>query len=249
MSFEYIFDNLRRDPENTFAQMGFITEVEKQNYWQGGKRRVEITCVDKKEQIYKWTVKKESGNIYYFPYITGGVPDIPNNTVEGGGIGHVIVSKNVPDGTIVITGGMSGCALQVNKFDDNNLIFLHDQNAKAIAKLEAREAFIRRLDCGEYFNERDLTDPQKIMCRVEPDHYTGKNNMHYNYCLDRAHEKYPGKGFDMAYFPFFIKVQGIWKLYMSLAGKVGDAKGIVGYVKGEGVCMPNIYCVTSFEIR
>ncbi len=245
MSFEHVLNEVKWNPENAFAQMGFITEVEQQNYEQGGQRSVEITCVDEKEQIYKWIVKNQPGSIYYFPYITGGV-GIPNNN---NGIGHVIVPKNVPDGTIVITGGMTGCALQVNKFDDNNLIFLHDKNAKAIASPDVREAFIRQLNCGAYFNERDLADPQKIMCRVEPVHYMGRNEIHYEYCLDLAHEKYPGKGFDMAYFPFFIKVQGIWKLYMSLAGKVGDAKGIVGYVKGEGVYMPNIHCVTSFEAK
>lgn len=215
MGFAYILDNLRRNLENTFSQMGFITDVEGDNYNCGGQRSVEITCLDPKEQIYKWMVKNRPGDIYYFPYLNG-----------GNGIGYVIVPKCVPDGTIVVTGGMNGCALQVNMLDDRNLIFMHDQDAKAIAAPEGREQFISRLnhDNGFDFKEADLTNSWRILCRVEPDHYMGVKSIYYNYQAERVHELHPEKGSYMAYYPFFVKGEGMWRLYMSLVGTVGDKK-------------------------
>lgn len=245
MSFENVLKEVQTNPENTFSRMGFITEVEADNYNEGGKRNAEITCLDKKEQIYKWQVKNQEGDIYYFPYKNN-----RGNTAAGKciyGIGHVIIPKGEPDGTIVVTGGLTGCALQVNTFDAGHLIFMHDQNAEAIKSPESVDAFIREQDFAGIFSVRDVTDKNKILCRAEPEHYMGKGDIHYTYCLEKVHKQYPEKSFDMAYFPFFVKVQGIWKLYMSLAGKVGDKKGISGYVKADGVYLPNIHCVTSFE--
>lgn len=246
MSYENVLNEVQRNPENAFSQMGFITEVDMSDYTQGGQRSVEITCLDEQKKIYKWRVKNQPGNIYYFPYINCQVVDNSDSIL---GIGHVIVPKGTPDGTIVVSGGMTGCALQVNIFDEGHLIFIHDQNAKAIKNQASVERFIRDQNFGGQFRAEDLHDKNKILCRVEPNHYMGSGTFHYTYNLDKVSKQYPKKGFDMAYYPFFVKVQGIWKLYMSLAGKVGDTKGISGYVKGEGIYLPNIHCVTSFEER
>lgn len=248
MGYENVLDEVQRNPENAFSQMGFITEVDGSGYAQGGQKSVEITCLDEQNQIYKWRVKNQPGNIYYFPYINGqGTDDSSGDSILG--IGHVIVPKGAPDGTIVVSGGMNGCALQVNIFDEGHLIFMHDQNAEAIKSQASVERFIREQNFGGQFQAEDLHDKNKILCRVEPDHYMGRGNLHYTYNVDKAEKPYPEKDSYMAYYPFFVKVQGIWKLYMSLAGSIRDAKGIFKYVKGEGIYLSGIHCVISFEER
>lgn len=245
MCYKKVLNEVRLNPESAFAKMGFITNVEKEGYDQGGKRSVEIICRDEREQIYEWSVENKPGDIYYFPYKNRRLNAQGQNCK---GIGHVIVPKGEPDGTIVLSGGMNGCGLQVNKFDAGNLIFMHDQDSEAISDEMSRQYFIDENRFGRYLGADDLIDPPKILCRVKKKHYLGPGDLHLKDNFRRAEEKFPGKDTYLTYYPFFIKVQGIWKLYMSLTGKVCDEKGdIFRYIKGEGVYLPNIYCVTSFE--
>lgn len=55
------------------------------------------------------------GSDYYFPYVRG--------------VGQVTVGPvgRIPEGTIVVTGGMNGCALEVT-VRNNQFVFYHDQN-------------------------------------------------------------------------------------------------------------------------
>lgn len=61
------------------------------------------------------------GEDYYFPWVNRGV-------------GHVTVPGNVKEGTLVVTGGMNGCALQVNDYN-GNLIFYHDADNQYLGTL------------------------------------------------------------------------------------------------------------------
>jgi len=77
---------------------------------------------------------KPDGDDYYFPWVNRGV-------------GHVTVPLNTPNGTVVVTGGMNGCSLQVNKYN-GQLIFYHDADSCYLGNLH---------------------NPQgEKLCRVEP---------------------------------------------------------------------------------
>lgn len=248
MSYENVLTEMRKNPENAFAQMAFITEVEVENYEEGGRRKMEIERLDKKRQIYQCRITNQAGDIYYFPY-----KNTRGNTADGSaiyGIGHVVIPKGAPDGTIVVTGGMNGCALQVDILDAGHLLFMHDQNSDALKDRNSREYFLQEQNLGGTLGEADLINPARVLCRVEAEHYIGPKSLHYDMALRYAEKEYPGASPYMAYFPFFIKMQGKWKLYMSLAGHASDEKGkLCGYLKGEGVYLSGMHCVASFEER
>lgn len=248
MKNESIWKEIRRNPGKAFAEKAFITEIAPEKYKEGGRRKMELACIDEKQQIYQWRVKNEEGEDYYFPYMN--TTKIADTETYVRSIGHVIVPKNAPDGTIVVTGGMNGCGLQVNIFDDENLIFMHDQDAEAIRNPDSRDWFINGQNLGASFSADDLIKPDRILSRVVPRHYMGPGDIHYRYFFDKIQKQNPEKMLYMAYYAFYIKVQGIWKLYMSLTGSLTDCKdGHIEYVKGDGVYLPNVHCVTSFKIR
>ncbi|WP_141113187.1 hypothetical protein [Chromobacterium haemolyticum] len=74
------------------------------------------TAVCKKiaERVYEISAIKGKGTDYYFPYIPKSV-------------GKCTAPSGAPKGTIVMTGGMNGCALQVDR-NGNDYIFMHDAN-------------------------------------------------------------------------------------------------------------------------
>lgn len=59
---------------------------------------------------------KDTGTDYFYPWV-------PN------GVGTVRVPKNVPDRTIVLTGGLNGCGITVTE-DGNSYVFYHDANCR-----------------------------------------------------------------------------------------------------------------------
>lgn len=65
-----------------------------------------------------------ASSCYFYPYINNAIPT---------NLGFCFVPATSPPGTIVLTGGMNGCSLQINKTaDERNLIFMHDNNGVAI---------------------------------------------------------------------------------------------------------------------
>ncbi|OUJ14381.1 hypothetical protein [Acetobacter sp. DsW_063] len=68
---------------------------------------------------------------YYFPYVTAG-----SVGAEGAlGIGYVDVPSDAPTGTLVITTGLTGCAVRVFRNVENTLRFYHDANGISVPKL------------------------------------------------------------------------------------------------------------------
>jgi hypothetical protein len=65
------------------------------------------------------------GNDYFFPWVNRGV-------------GEVAVPINAPNGTIVVTGGMNGCAFQANR-SGTNIIFYHDADNRYLGQLKQPE--------------------------------------------------------------------------------------------------------------
>ncbi len=87
------------------------------------------------------------GDDFYFPYNA--------HTSDGGygydGIGSVNIQEPVRSGTIAITGGMNGCALDVY-FKNAQYLFVHDNN-------------------GRYAN--NIINPGVRVCRIEAEAYWG----------------------------------------------------------------------------
>jgi hypothetical protein len=83
---------------------------------------------------------------YFFPYANGMGP-----------VGACQVPDGCSDGTLVLTGGMNGCALQVDKHRGYKMWY-HDANGKQLAKR------------GTYGEAREGNAP---LCRVEYDTYAG----------------------------------------------------------------------------
>lgn len=76
------------------------------------------------QTIYNILVSKnENSRDYFFPYVTTGQGRPP--------VGMVNVPIGLPQGTIVMTGGLNGCALQVNQ-NNGYLLFCHDLDGKYI---------------------------------------------------------------------------------------------------------------------
>ncbi|HEX3485594.1 MAG TPA: hypothetical protein VHT51_11075 [Micropepsaceae bacterium] len=114
------------------------------------------------------------GNDYFFPWVNRGV-------------GEVNVPKASSNGTIVVTGGMNGCSLEVTE-NGPNLIFYHDADSNRLGVLKAPVGTRK--------------------CRVEPKTYMGMINMGENII-----SKSFGDG--SAYFHqlLIVKHGGKWKVF------------------------------------
>jgi len=106
-----VLDRLRLDPSTTIREHGFLTEVPQGTNGKGGRCTLSVESLKSAgtDKVYKITAKDDpGGRDYYFPYVGGAKTDF------GQYVGDVIVSNGEPDGTLVVTGGMNGCSLQVD---------------------------------------------------------------------------------------------------------------------------------------
>lgn len=101
---------LQSDPEKAFKSYVFMTD----NAAQSGS--CSIGCEDVMGNVVKLTPNFSGGGHYFFLY--GMLAQAP---------GTVSVPVGQPDGTIVFTGGMNGCALQVQR-TGAGFQFYHDVN-------------------------------------------------------------------------------------------------------------------------
>ena len=108
--------SLRLSPRQAVASKMFYVDTQ-------GMNNTQIGCsVRIKPEIQRGiTVLKitPGGNDYYFPYVQG--------------VGEVSVgaTNNIPEGTIAVTGGMNGCALEAT-VKNNQFVFYHDQNGRCM---------------------------------------------------------------------------------------------------------------------
>ena len=169
---------LRTDPDAALAKYGFA--VDSSVYTAG---TIGGGCLLHAESaggnIFRLTAKQGAGD-YFFPYI---------NTTDGG-VGVCVVPKGQADGTIVATGGMNGCSLQVNK-SGNDFYFYHDLNGSSMA--------------GK------LT-PGTVVCRVDYKDYVGPLDIG-----SKLVHKYMSKNSKAGYEYYCITVHngGKWKVYVS----------------------------------
>lgn len=131
------------------------------------------------------------GTDYYFPWVRTGV-------------GTVSVPKGVPDGTIVLTGGLNGCTIVASEFG-NNYHFYHDGDSK-------------------YLKDTDITGNE--LARVEPKDYDplGWGQKQFENALQEASEAGIAPKGDVSYAHYVVAVkrQGRFGFYatglMSLNG-------------------------------
>jgi len=116
---------------------------------------------DRYYSVFKLQFTQEAnGTDYYFPYTFG----------TDGGFGSVAIPYDeVQNGTIAITGGMNGCALEVRADNERRqYVFYHDTNGN-------NHNAIERIG-GE------------LICRIDADAYYGREVIDE---ADRLHNRYP----------------------------------------------------------
>lgn len=117
---------LRRTPKNACERNVYITSqgVAFPAYPVGG--RCEIRAKQLQTGFFELRAYPDdaAGQDYFYPW----VPD---------GVGTVQVPKNVPDGTIVMTGGLNGCGITVSE-EGNSYIFYHDANCQYLTPANTR---------------------------------------------------------------------------------------------------------------
>lgn len=128
--------------------------------------------------VVRLTVENGVGD-YYFPWIPKG----------GGGVGDCTVPGGAPEGTIVLTGGMNGCAFQVNR-DAGSLHFYHDADSNSLGPVPGTQ--VCRVGYTDYATRLELG--QKAMLATQP----------------RG-----GGAFYYAYYLMAIKVGSRWEVYAS----------------------------------
>ncbi|WP_370980435.1 hypothetical protein [Agaribacterium sp. ZY112] len=136
-----ILQDLRNDPEGVSKHNDFFVDVRGFRTTPEGNNRCEVggpvTLKESIENNVNRLTIKNDGSDYFFPWVNRGV-------------GEVSVPINQPNGTIVTTGGMNGCALQVNR-DGDNIIFYHDADNRYLGNLKQPQG--------------------QQLCRVEPSLY------------------------------------------------------------------------------
>lgn len=139
VSGEAVLALLRKNPSDACRKYSFKVQLPQDPQTVGG--RCTVRCEPLGKEVYKLIVTSvENGGDWYFPYV---------NT--GGGVGECAVPIGQTPGTLALTGGMNGCALQVNR-DAQNFYFYHDLNGTTLA-------------------QRSLAPPGERVCRVDSSRY------------------------------------------------------------------------------
>jgi len=115
---------LRFDTDTAVRELMFLVRPDATfgNLTVGGP--CDIECTKLRDAVYALKPVGGSGPHYFFPYVQAG----------GGGVGHCLVPSGAAVGTLVITGGMNGCSLEVRS-RGSDLMFMHDANGSSLAGL------------------------------------------------------------------------------------------------------------------
>lgn len=174
-----ILQDLRNDPEGVSKHSDFFVDVRGFNTTPEGHSRCEIggpaTLSETVESNINRISLKNGGKDFFFPWVNRGV-------------GEVAVPINQPNGTIVTTGGMNGCALQVNRHG-NNLIFYHDADNRYLGTLKPPQG--------------------RQLCRIEPSLYM---KLPYG---ETIVEQNPTSGMSYLYQMICVRHNGKWKVTYS----------------------------------
>lgn len=174
-----ILQDLRNNPEAVGKNNDFFVDARGFKTTPEGTPQCEVggpvTLTEKNEKNVTRLALANGGSDYFFPWVNRGV-------------GEVSVPINSPNGTIVTTGGMNGCALQVNRHG-NSLIFYHDADNNSLGRLKNAQG--------------------QQLCRVEPSLY-----MKIPYGETIVNEN-PRAGLAYLYQLVCIRESGKWKVIYS----------------------------------
>jgi hypothetical protein len=113
---------LRADPVTVFDKYGFrIASDAYQNRRDGG--QCALGCSLLNDNVYSLAVDAGGTGDWFYPY---------NNASVNGGVGLCDVPVGQSPGSIVVTGGMNGCALHVYRHA-GGFRFIHDSNGSSLA--------------------------------------------------------------------------------------------------------------------
>jgi hypothetical protein len=196
---------LRTDPAAATTKYGF--RVESSVYTAGTLGGpCALICSEVGGNIYQLRAQQGSGD-FFFPYVG---PD-------KGGVGVCIVPMGQRDGVMVVTGGMNGCALQVN-WSDNSFYFYHDTDGK---------------------NLRNKLTPGEVICSVNYDQYAGADKLGEKKVEESRKDKGGYFGYYSLYYEYYlitVRRKGMWQVYASALMRTTARKrefGILGEFKTE----------------
>lgn len=184
---------LRADPDTAMSKYRFIVSTEIYTAGTIGGRCL-LRCEPVNGDVYRLTAKQGHGD-WFYPYING--PD--------GGVGVCVVPIGQPEGTLVVTGGMNGCALQVNR-SGNNFYFYHDLNGRSLqGKLTPGEV-VCRVEYKDYAGPLDLASKMAAAAGGRGYSFWGAtytSAMHENYLIT-------------------VRRGGRWKVYISAVLRISN---------------------------
>jgi len=117
---------MRSAPEVVLSRKGFVCRGNALKGFIGGGCRLSCEAL---EGAYQLNVDPSGAGDYFFPFLQDRAS-------------YCDVPKNAPDGTLVVTYGMNGCALEVHDAGKANR-FLHDSDGRALDSPGRRQAKCR----------------------------------------------------------------------------------------------------------
>ncbi|WP_234731696.1 hypothetical protein [Acidocella facilis] len=142
--------NLRSNPDKAYQSNFYLvqsTAYTGNTETIGGPCSVKCVSHGKNKNVFELQVTPGNGD-YFYPYVH----------IPYGGVGTCVVPKNAPLGTLVLTGAMNGCSLQVND-SGSNLHFYHDANGVSL---------------------KGKLTPGNVVARVNYETYAGPGNLANN---------------------------------------------------------------------
>ncbi|MBN8890550.1 MAG: hypothetical protein ABS99_01875 [Acetobacteraceae bacterium SCN 69-10] len=207
---------LRADPDSAMAKYGFVVGSDVYTAGNTGGACL-LSCEPLGHNIFKLTAKQGFGD-YLFPYVNG-TP----------GVGDCTVPQGQEDGTIVTTGGMNGCALQVNRFGAN-FHFYHDNNGVSIAAL----GIVPPGNMVARVNYKSYAGPLELGKKLAEDAFNTVNTRTTTVATTAQYQ----------YFCLNIHVGGRWKVYYSSILETGTTTISNTYLLGTSILLANSVATT-----
>lgn len=179
---------LRLSPDDVFRSDDFIVET-----GPGTGGACLLTCETVAPAIHRLRVGAGQGD-WMFPYVT----------TQQGGVGTCAVPAGAPNGTIVVTGGMNGCALHVSQ-SNGMLHFFHDLNSRSMGGKLVPGELVSQVGYTQYAGSEGAGDG--LVARYAA---SGGAAMPIHYLLT-------------------IRVGTVWKVYSSSVLEVRDRRGARSY--------------------